>query len=1158
MRGIRALLEPVLPLHPVSLDDRYDLDCRRVLINGTQALVRLTLEQAALDRRAGLATAGYVSGYRGSPLGVVDTAFGQAARLTGAAGVRFHPGVNEDLAATAIIGTQQIGLGGQATRDGVFALWYGKGPGVDRSGDAFHHGNAYGSAAHGGVLVCAGDDHLAKSSTTAHQSEYALGAAMIPVLHPASLEEIVGFGLAGWAMSRFSGCWAALKLVTDLVDSARTVDLPVPTGFVLPPFEMPPGGLNIRAPDTPQEQERRLHGFKLPAAQAFVRANELDRALWREGQPRLGIVTTGKSWRDTAQALADLGLDEAGARAAGVALYKVALVWPLEPAGLRAFAAGLDELLIIEEKRPLIEDQVRQLLYDLPQRPRVVGKHDAENRQLLPSHGDLSPLDIARAIGARLLPHTEDATLIARIGALADIDTGRLADLAPIKRVPYFCSGCPHNSSTVVPAGSRAIAGIGCHGMVQSMERATDTFVQMGGEGVNWIGQAPFVSTPHMFQNLGDGTYFHSGYLAVRAAVAAKVNITYKILFNDAVAMTGGQPVDGVLTPQAISHQLRAEGVQRIAVVSDNVRKYRDEPPFAAGSSIDDRADIDAVQRELRDTPGVTALIYDQVCATEQRRRRKRGKAPPAPERVFINELVCEGCGDCSVKSNCLSVVPIDTEFGRKRAIDQSSCNQDLSCIRGFCPSFVTVRGGTLRRATTGAAALAAVALPEPQLPGLDRPFDILVTGIGGTGVVTIGAVIAMAAHLEGKAAATLDMTGLAQKGGQVTSHIRLAASPDLIASEKLGAGSAALIIAADVVAAASRDVLATLARDSLVVLNSEETVTGAFTRQPDFRVGFDALRAIVAGLAGPDQVASLAATALARRFLGDAIGANMLLVGYAWQRGQVPLSEAAILKALELNGAAVAMNSMAFQIGRIAAADPSALEWQDGPGGAPATLDTLIERRAAFLADYQNRAYAVRYTDFLADVAAAETRVTGAAGPFAEAVARGLFKLMAYKDEYEVGRLYSGAAFRRQLDATFEGATTLAFHLAPPLLARHDPVTGEPRKRRFGGWMRHGFRVLAALRGLRATPLDPFGYTAERRMERALIDEYRELVTRLLAGLTDANHARAVALAESAGSIRGYGHVKAAAATAARARWQDALGKFGPADASGSYAGTL
>jgi indolepyruvate ferredoxin oxidoreductase len=1133
-------------LADVTLDDRYDLARSRVLMNGTQALIRLTLEQAALDRAAGLDTAGYVTGYRGSPLGGVDSAFGAARNIVEPAGIRFQAGVNEDLAATAIIGTQQIALNGQARKDGVFALWYGKGPGVDRSGDPFHHGNAYGSAAHGGVLLAAGDDHLAKSSTTAHQSEYALMHALIPVLHPATLEEIVAFGLAGWAMSRFSGCWVGLKLVTDLVDSSGTVDLTtVPRSFVRPEFDIPPGGLNIRAPDTPQEQERRLHAFKLPAAQASARANGLDRITHDATEVRLGIVTTGKSWRDTCQALADLGIGEAERRTLGIVIYKVGLVWPLEPAGLLEFASRAEELLVIEEKRPLIEDQLRSLLYDSPVRPALHGKRGGDMAHLLPSHGDLGALDIARAISARILPHVEDRRLLDRIAALSSIDADKLASLSPVRRTPYFCSGCPHNSSTVVPEGSRAIAGIGCHGMVQMMDRATDVFVQMGGEGANWIGQAPFVEAPHVFQNLGDGTYFHSGLLAIRAAVAAGVNITYKLLYNDAVAMTGGQPHDGQLTPQDMSRQLRAEGLQRIAIVSDDIHKYRGQPPFVEGATIHDRRDLEAVQRELRDTSGVTALIYDQVCATEKRRRRKRGKMPPAERRVLINDLVCEGCGDCSVKSNCLSVVPLETEFGRKRAIDQSSCNQDLSCVNGFCPSFVTVTGAVPRRGRAAdPSAFDDVELPDPLIAG--STADIMVTGIGGTGVVTIGAVLAMAAHLEGKSARTLDQTGLAQKGGQVITHLKIADAP--IASEKLSPASATLLLGADLVSSASKEVLLTLKPGSRAILNGEETMTGVFVRQPDFRIESARLRKIVAGIAGAEHVEAVEATAIARRLLGDAIGANMILVGFAWQRGSLPLGEAAILKALELNGTAVAMNKAAFRIGRMLAARPDALGALE-PGAASTDrgqlrlsvdLDEQIERRIAFLTSYQNSDYAAQYSAFVERVRAREQAAIGREGALSEAVGRGLFKLMAYKDEYEVARLYGGAAFQEQLDRTFEKIERIEFHLAPPLLARRDKVTGEPRKIRFGPWMRGAYRMLARLRGLRGTPFDIFGYTHERRTERALIAEYRAMVERDIETLTPATFARAVKRAAAAERIRGYGHVKQRNLTQVRKEWAE------------------
>ncbi len=1135
-------------LRAVALENRYDLAEREVLLNGTQALVRLALEQAARDKAAGLNTAGYVTGYRGSPLGGVDSAFTAARGLTAASAIRFHPGVNEDLAATAIIGTQQIGLNGEATRDGVFALWYGKGPGVDRSGDAFHHGNAYGTAPNGGVLLAVGDDHVAKSSTTAHQSEYALVHASIPILHPATIEEIVSYGLLGWAMSRFSGAWVALKLVTDLVDSAATVDLSALPHPTIPEARPTPSGLHIRTPDTPQDQERRLLTQKLPAAQAFARANRLDRITLIPAQKRLGIVTTGKSWRDTNQALSDLGLDDAAAAALGIGIYKVGLVWPLEPEGLVAFADGYEELLVIEEKRPLIEDQVKAVLFDRQSRPRVLGKKDGENRQLLPAFGDLSSLDVARVIAARLLPLVVDRALSDRIACLSAIDPDRLATLSPVRRTPYFCSGCPHNSSTVVPEGSRAVAGIGCHGLAQLMERSTDVFMQMGGEGANWIGQAPFVTTPHIFQNLGDGTYFHSGLLAIRAAVAAKVNITYKLLFNDAVAMTGGQSHDGPLSPQKIAEQVRAEGVERIAVVSDDIDKYHGLPPFPPSVTFHDRQDLEIVQREMRDLPGVTLLIYDQICATEKRRRRKRRTFAEAPRRVIINDLVCEGCGDCSVKSNCLSVIPVETEWGRKRAIDQSNCNQDLSCVSGFCPSFVTVVGGTLRRReSTDLDAIVAIAVPPPKPSSHRDPVNILVTGIGGTGVVTIGAILAMAAHLEGGAVTTLDQTGLAQKGGQVTTHLKLAKQAGAIPAVKLSPASADLVIGADLVGTASKDALVVMRSGTSVLLNREEVMTGAFVRQPDFRIGGRYLERIVADIVGGDNVSTIDATALARRLLGDAIGANLMLVGHAWQAGLIPLSEDAIMRSIELNGAAVMMNKAAFRLGRLAYADPGALE-RLSRAASPEdrsqlrlsdTLDEVVKRRTAFLTAYQDARYAARYAEFVDRVRAHERAAIGSEGNLSDAVARGLFRLMAYKDEYEVARLYSGASFAAQLADTFEAAPRLEFHLAPPFLARRDPVRGEPRKMRFGPWLRHGFRLLAKMRRLRGTKLDPFGYTAERRSERSLIGEYRGVVEAELAELGPATLSRAVKRAEAAMLIRGYGHVKQRNAEAVRDEWQ-------------------
>jgi indolepyruvate ferredoxin oxidoreductase len=1139
----------------VSLDDKYLLDDGRIYVTGTQALVRLPMVQRRLDRAAGLDTAGYVTGYRGSPLGGVDQAFGQAGRFAAGEDIRFQAGLNEDIAATAILGTQQINLFERANKQGVFAMWYGKGPGVDRSGDAFRHGNLAGSAPHGGVLLLAGDDHTCKSSTTSHQSEYALMDAMIPVLNPAGVQEILDFGLHGWALSRYSGCWTALKLIAETVDSSASIVVSRDRVAIRMPtdFEIPAGGLGIRWPDTPQEQERRLHNFKLPAALAFARANRLDRVALGGPRRRLGIVTTGKSYLDVLQALDELGISRERAIKLGLSIYKVGMVWPLEPEGITAFAAGLEELLVVEEKRPLIEGQVKDILYNMPadRRPRIYGKRDGENRIVLPAHDDLTAVQVARAIAARILPWLDDKELVERIAGLSEVDGAKLASLAPVQRTPYFCSGCPHNTSTRVPEGSRALAGIGCHWMSQAMERNTATYTHMGGEGANWIGQAPYVPTRHVFQNLGDGTYFHSGLLAIRAAVAARINITYKILFNDATAMTGGQRHDGTLNPQRITHQLRAEGVDRIAVVSDDIDKYQEQEAFAANVSIHHRDELDAVQRELREIEGVSAIVYDQTCAAEKRRRRKRDPKPRTERRVIINELVCEGCGDCSAKSNCLSVTPIDTEFGRKRRIDQSSCNEDFSCVKGFCPSFVTVEGVKPRRSKAfDLGEIVARPIEEPALPELTKPWNVLITGVGGTGVITIGAILAMAAHLEGKGCSTLDMAGMAQKGGPVTTHLRLAGKPDDLHAVRISSRAADVVLGCDLVVAAGKEALGVIARNrTRVVLNSEETITGAFIRDPNFRVQGLGLAGVVRDVAGKDQVESISATRIATQVLGDSIGTNLFMVGYAWQRGLIPLSQASIEQAITLNGAAVEMNRAAFKLGRLVAGDPAAVDallprlQADGHLGhrvVSQSLDEMVSRRVAFLTAYQNARYAGDYLAFVDRVREREKSVMDREGKLSEAVARYLFKLMAYKDEYEVARLYSDGAFRRQLAETFDGRGRLTFHLSPPLLAKTDPNTGEPAKMTFGPWMLGAFGVLAKFKGLRGTWLDPFGHSAERRAERSLIGEYRNRIEMALARLTPAEHATAVAIAEVPEQIRGYGHVKERSLATARAKWAE------------------
>ncbi|KAA0574405.1 indolepyruvate ferredoxin oxidoreductase family protein [Azospirillum sp. B21] len=1148
----------------VTLDDKYRAEHGRVFLNGTQALVRMALLQKRRDRAAGLRTAGLVSGYRGSPLGTIDMEMGRARGFLEAHDIRFVPGVNEDLAATALWGSQQIHLQDQPEWDGVFGLWYGKGPGVDRTGDAFRHANLAGSAARGGVLVLAGDDHTCKSSTTSHQSEYALVDAMMPILSPAGVPEMIEYGLHGWALSRLSGCWTAMKVTADLTDRSVSMTLDPAFPVIRQPADLvlPPGGLNIRWPDSPQEQEARLHLHKIPAALAYVRANGLNRVALGGSGARFGIVTAGKAYLDVRQALAELGIGEGQAAALGIAVFKVAVPWPLEPDGLCAFAAGLDEILVVEEKRPLIEGQIKDILYGVPadRRPRVTGKSDDSGAPMLRSHDELSVAEIARAIARRLARCgvEVDAAALARLETPGTARAGG----SVAKRTPYFCSGCPHNSSTRVPEGSRAHAGIGCHWMSQAMDRDTATYTHMGAEGANWVGLAPFVSTRHIFQNIGDGTYFHSGLLAIRAAVAGGVNITYKILFNDAVAMTGGQSHDGQLTPQAIAWQVRAEGVQRIAVVSDEPEKYGSSSGLPPYVTIHHRDELDAVQREFREVPGVSALIYDQTCAAEKRRRRKRGRMPDPGRRVVINERVCEGCGDCSTQSNCLSVVPVDTEFGTKRTIDQSSCNKDFSCVNGFCPSFVTVEGGTLRKsrpalapAPAAGADAAADALPEPALPALDQPYRLLVTGVGGTGVVTIGAILGMAAHLEGMACSILDQTGMAQKGGAVMSHIVLARLADQIHAARIAPGGADAVLGCDLLVAAGEDGLSRMrAGRTRAVLNRHETVTGAFTRNPDERLPLPLLvRRVADACGGGEAVDALDATAIATRLLGDAIMANLFLLGYAWQKGLIPLSASAIDEAIVLNGTGVAANRAAFAWGRRAAADPDAVPAQKvellgippAETAPPADLDALISRRVGELTAYQDSAYAERYRRLVDQVRQAEVAAAAGNVRLTEAVARSFYKVMAYKDEYEVARLYTDGAFLARLGEQFETGFRLRFHLAPPMLAARDPQTGRLKKSVYGPWMLTAFQMLAKLRKLRGTPFDPFGRTAERRAERRLVDVYERAILGMLASLAPETLEPAVRIASIPERIRGYGHVKEKAMAQAEAELHDLLAQF-------------
>ena len=1153
-------------LRTVSLDDKYELETGRVYLTGVQALVRLLILQRQRDQAAGLNTAGFVSGYRGSPLGGLDLALWGAQKFLARAQIKFQPGLNEDLAATAIWGSQQVNMYPDATYDGVFAMWYGKGPGVDRCGDVFKHANFAGTSRHGGVLVLAGDDHAAKSSTLPHQSDHQFSAAMMPVLYPSSVQEIIDLGLHGWAMSRYSGLWVGFKCVSDTVESSASVSIdPDRVPIVMPDdFPFPPDGVHIRWPDPFLATETRMQDYKIYAALHYCRVNKLNRIVIDSPNPRLGIITSGKSYLDVRQALDDLGITEADAAEIGIRVFKVAMPWPLEPETVRHFAEGLEEILVVEEKRQIVEYQLKEQLYNwrTDVRPRVVGKFDEKGEWvrphgdwLLPAASELTPAMIARVIAQRierlnLHPRTMER-LRARVDWINAKETALSKPKITLNRIPYFCSGCPHNTSTKVPEGSRSTAGIGCHVMAIWMDRSTSTFTHMGGEGVPWIGQAPFTKTKHMFANLGDGTYYHSGVLAIRAAVAAKVNITYKILYNDAVAMTGGQPVDGPISPALIAQQVAAEGVKKIVVVSDEPQKYP-AGYFAPGIEIHHRDELDAVQRALRDTPGCTVLLYDQTCAAEKRRRRKRGKYPDPAKRVVINELVCEGCGDCGVKSNCVSVAPLETEFGRKRTIDQSSCNKDYSCVNGFCPSFVTVEGGTLRKPKkANAADFSSLPAPSPVVTAAE-PYGILVTGIGGTGVVTIGALLGMAAHLEGKGVSVLDMTGLAQKNGSVVSHVRIADDPEQLHATRIAAGEAKLVLACDILTGVGYEAVAKMQRGvTKALVNTALVMPADFTRDADLKFPLGSMEQEIRDAVGPGDAEFLDATKLATGLMGDSIATNLFMVGYAYQRGLLPLSEASILRAIELNAAAVESNKQSFQWGRLAAVDAQHVVDAAIPEAKPesqrlsTSLDEIIARRAEFLTGYQDAAYARRYTDFVAKVRAVEAQKMPEKTALTEAVARYYFKLLAIKDEYEVARLYTDGEFIRRVAAQFEGNYTLRFHLAPPLTNKADPVTGEAKKSSYGPWMLGAFRVLAKMKGLRGSALDVFGKSAERKAERQLITDYEVLIEELTGRLAAHNYALAVELASIPEHIRGYGHVKERQLKAAKVREAELLATF-------------
>ena len=1161
-----------VPLKDVSLDDKYTATTGKIFLSGIQALVRLPMMQKLRDERDGLNTAGFVSGYRGSPLGGLDENLWKAKGHLEAKSIRFVPGVNEDLAATAVWGTQTVDLIGPAKHDGVFAMWYAKGPGVDRCGDVFKHMNHAGTAKHGGVLLVAGDDHGAYSSTLPHQSDHIFAACMIPVLYPCNVQEYLDLGVHGWAMSRFSGLAVAFKALADTVESSASVDAdPFRVDVKLPrDFAVPEGGLNTKLSSIPlgqqaRNQEALMQDYKIYAALAYARENKLNRTTIDSPDAKLGIIASGKSYVDVLEALEELGIDEAMAAQVGLRLFKVAMIWPLEPEGVREFAQGLDEILVVEEKRQVVEYQLKEQLYNWRDdvRPRVIGKFDDKGEWvaprgewLLPPKADFSVAQVARVIAGRITRlNLDDRTrdlIKARLAFLEAKDAVLMKAVTTPFRPAFYCSGCPHNTSTKVPEGSFALAGIGCHVMATSIYPEMNKLTtHMGGEGAPWIGQAAFSTVPHVFQNLGDGTYFHSGYLAVRAAIAAKVNITYKILYNDAVAMTGGQPVDGTTSVPLIARQMAAEGVKRIALVTEDLSRYEDRSALPPEVTLYDRSKMDDVQRELREIPGVTVLIYDQTCAAEKRRRRKKGEFPDVAKRMVINEAVCEGCGDCGVQSNCVSILPKETEFGRKRTIDQSACNKDYSCAKGFCPSFATVEGGTLKKNKAGAGKKDADdgwgPLPAPALPSIATPYNILINGIGGTGVITVGALMGMAAHLEGKGASVLDMTGMSQKNGSVTSHVKIAETPERLRAQRIATGEADLVLGCDMLTAGAADAISKMRPGrTMVVVNLHEQPTGTFAQQRDWEFPAAQVRSlIVEAVGGASGADFLDATKLATALMGDSIAANLFMLGYAWQKGLVPLSEASLLRAIELNGVAVASNQRSFLWGRRAAVDLARVERQALPAQPvvlqmPQSLDSVIRKRVDFLTGYQDAAYAAQYETLVARVRERESAL-GLGNKLSMAVAKSYAKLMAYKDEYEVARLYTDGRFVEQLQSQFDGTFSVKFNLAPPLFAKKN-AEGHLVKAEFGSWMWSAFKLLAKLKGLRGTALDVFGYTAERKMERALVAEYRDTIETLLPQLDAASYAVAVELAALPEQIRGFGHVKEKAVAEYRVRRQELL----------------
>ena len=1123
-----------------TLDDKYLLDEGKVFLSGTQALVKLPLIQKKVDKLNGINTAGFISGYPGSPLGGYDHALHQASDFLQKNEIVFQPGINEDLAATALHGSQQTTLVDNPKYDGVFGIWFGKGPGVDRSGDALKHGNYAGSSKYGGVLALAGDDHAAKSSTTAHQSDHAFIHFGMPVLNPATVQDYIDFGLMGIAMSRYSGCWVGMKCITDTVESAASVDIGLDRFKPqLPKEQLSEEDIHLQWGYMPALSETRLYKKRLPAAQAFAKANFIDKVIF-QGKKKLSIVTSGKAYLDVRQALDELGLDETTCEKIGISLYKVGMVWPLEPDNIINFVDGSVEVLVIEEKRSIIEDQLMKYLYNYEKRPLIIGKKDENGDDLIPSEGELSPSSLSLIIANRIQKLSLDIDLSTKIQSInmliANINSAPVSDLS---RLPSFCAGCPHNTSTKVPDNSFAFGGIGCHGMATFMpERKTYNLGQMGGEGVMWTGIAPFTETEHIFQNLGDGTYYHSGILAIRAAIASKANITFKILVNDAIAMTGGQEISGKVQVDSLSWQVHSEGAKKVVVMTDYPEKYPPDSAFAPGVKIYQRDELDKIQRELREIKGVTVIIYDQYCATELRRRRKRGLATEPDKRIFINPLVCEGCGDCGSESNCIAIEPHESKFGRKREINQSACNKDYSCTKGYCPSFLTVTGGTLKKKGNTPNSQANTSnhlnedLPTPVIAQLTKPFNILLTGIGGSGVITLGAILGTAAHLEGKGASTLDVAGLAQKNGPVTSHLRVANSPEELHSTRIATRTADLIVGCDIVVTTGMDCLSKINKHKTnMVINSHVAPTSTFASNPNLDLSSVRMIRGLKAVTSNELIHFINATKFATSLMGNAIAANLFLVGYAIQKGLFPISLPAIERAIELNGVSVEMNKESIYWGRLAALDIKKVESiafsETPPSDLIETLESVIEDRYDFLVGYQNKKYADKYKSLVVQIINADKGISNEREDLSMAVAKFYFKLMAYKDEYEVARLHTGDEIKKYLEDKLDGNYKIEYSLAPPLFGGRDKRTGRYPKRKLPSATYYLFSIMKHFKFLRGTAFDLFGMSSHRKTERALIREYEDMMSEIIVKININNYDAATKIALLPDHIKGYDVVK-------------------------------